>query len=160
MSHHTHDDDKNQPDLASIKAPAAPSEAPDSQTLGEEQSWDKASKLAEVSPTKRNIVLRERMVERLEKENEALTSARDNLQTRLDDLRPKYAVLLQAKKNVTTSGLFGTIALALGGVSVSWAGSLRTDAWRYLLTGSGLALVAFGCILLFLMHLRGWPEDT
>lgn len=102
----------------------------------------------------------ERMVTHLKTENQSIASVRDNLQAQLNDLCPKYAALQQAKKNVTATGVLGTIALAMGGALISVAGLFVTDVWKFFLSGGGAVLVISGCILFAVMHRWGWPQDS
>jgi len=115
MNHPAHDKSNDQRDIADIKASAPPSEESDPQTRGEERALEKAREIAEFTPTKQVILLRERTIERLEKENKRLVEACDELQKRLDDLHPRYIAIKQAKRSVTPANVLTTIAL-------QWAG--------------------------------------
>ena len=159
MSHSARKEGKHPLDLGAIKAPRAPSKEPDERTREEEEHLEDARQVASLKPAERHMYAVERMVRHLEGENAGLASARDNLQSQLDDLRPRYSALQQAKKNVTGASVLGTISLTAGGAALSWAGMLLTDVSRYYMTGGGLALVVLGSLLLLLMYLWGWPKD-
>lgn len=158
MNRATHEKDKNPLGLDAIKVPSAPSPEPDDKTQGEQRHLEEARAVARLKPTERHVYSNEVMRRYLERENANIKGVRDDLQSQLDDMRPRYAALRQAQKTAGVVTVLATTAVVIGNGALAYIGTLDKGPTRDVATGCAVTLIGAGSMFLVIMIFCGWSK--
>lgn len=139
-----------------ISPPAAPpSEEPNELAREELARYEKAKR----TPTDRLCAAHDGQIAHLRGENTRLREHAEELQRKLDILRPRYAELRQASKTNSLVEVVAVVGMAIGGGAISAASFFPIpEPFAHYCFGGGVVALFFGAGIMVYTRLLCWPS--